>query len=158
MRRSLAVAWTVAVALGLMAVGCGGGGGDNLPREPVSGKIKIDGQPLQDGAISFIHNDGTGPAASTKIEKGDYLIVRANGPVPGPYRVVIYSPQPTGKKIAEEDLYAETIPGRYNAKSQLKVDIKAGGDNNFDFELTGRMDPTKVNREGGRTQSRWKGR
>ena len=156
MRRSLAVA----VALGLIAVGCGGSEGDKLPREPVSGKVKIDGQPLQDGAISFLPTDGEGPAASSKIQKGDYAIQRANGPVPGPYRVLIYSPQPTGKKIDEEeerlpnDVYAETIPGRYNAKSQLKVDIKAGGDNSFDFELTGRMDPTKVNRGGVRRKGR----
>ena len=37
-----------------------------------------------------------------------------------------------------EELY-ETIPDRYNVKSELKADVVGGGDNRFKFDLTGEI-------------------
>ncbi|WP_255487502.1 hypothetical protein [Paludisphaera rhizosphaerae] len=33
------------------------------------------------------------------------------------------------------------VPGRYNVKSELKADVKAGGPNSFTFDLTSQPDP-----------------
>ena len=94
---------------------------------------------------------GEGPAAGGKILNGSYAIARADGPVPGPHRVSIYSAKPTGKKIKDEadpkilyDERVETIPDRYNALSQLTAEVKSGGVNTFDFELAGQKDSAKA--------------
>jgi hypothetical protein len=137
------MSWASALALALVAAGCGQGG-DALPREPVSGKVTLDGRPLDSGEITFVPTSGTGPAVGGKIQDGSYSIPRADGPIPGPHRVSIYSAKPTGKKIKDEtdsnvlyDERAETIPERYNARSDLKAEIRAGERNRFDYELAG---------------------
>jgi hypothetical protein len=154
MRLSVPMTWAaavaVAVAAAVAAVGCDRGG-DGLPRESVSGKVTLDGRPLDRGEITFVPTGGDGPPVGGEIQDGTYAIRRADGPVPGPHRVAIFSAKPTGKKIPDEadpsilyDERAETIPDRYNARSDLAAEVKAGGGNTFDFELTGRKDPAKV--------------
>jgi hypothetical protein len=139
-------------ALALAAAGCGQRA-DKWPREPVFGKVSLDGQPLESGEITFVPTGGEGPASGGKITNGSYAIVRADGPVPGPHRVSIYSARPTGKKIKDEadprvlyDERVETIPDRYNALSQLTAKVKSGGGNTFDFELAGQKDSTQAKR------------
>ena len=39
--------------ISLVAVGCNDGGGDDLPREPISGTVSYDGKPLANGTIQF---------------------------------------------------------------------------------------------------------
>jgi hypothetical protein len=126
---------------GFWAPGCGQSA-DHWPRQPVSGKVTVDGQPLDSGEIAFVPG-GDGPAAGGLIQNGKYAIGRGDGPVPGPHRVLITSAKPTGKKIKDEadpkvlyDERAETIPARYNAQSQLTAEVKPGGSNTFDFALT----------------------
>src|SRR5437868_13520177 len=77
MRLFLPLLW--AAALVPAAAGCGQGG-DNLPRQAVSGKVTIDGQPLDTGEITFVPTAGAGagPAAGGKVENGAYSISRAD--------------------------------------------------------------------------------
>ena len=126
---------------------------DKLPREHVQGTVRLDGQALDSGEITFVPTGGEGPAAGGKILNGSYTIPRADGPVPGPHRVSIFSAKPTGKKIKDEadpsvlyDERVETIPDRYNALSELTAEVKSGGGNTFAFELTGRKDSAKAKR------------
>ena len=132
--------WLAAAALAFS--GCGGGG-DGLPREPVSGTVTLDGRPLVDGSITFVPTGAEGPPVGGLIHDGTYSIARLDGPVPGPHGVSIYSQQPTGKKFPDQadpsvmlDERRETISGRYNSRSQLTAEVKAGGDNTFNFDLT----------------------
>jgi hypothetical protein len=141
-----AITLGLGVMLGLAVLGCGSGG-DGLDRQPVSGQVTIDGQPLDEGEIAFAPTTGGGPSAGGKISGGSYSIPRADGPVPGPHRVSIYSAKPTGKKVKDEtdpnvtyDERAETIPETYNARTTLNADIKAGS-NRFDYALEGRKNP-----------------
>jgi hypothetical protein len=150
MRHSLPMTW--AAALAISAAGCGQGG-DGLPRQAISGTVKIDGRPLDTGEITFAPNVGDGPAVGGKIANGAYSIRRADGPVPGPHNVAIFSAMPTGKKIKDDvdpkvtyDERVETIPERYNARTQLKAEVEMGGANRFDFALAGRKDPTRTKR------------
>ena len=49
--------FTLVFASGPMMTGCSGSG-DELPREPVSGVVSIDGEPLANGTIQFAADGG----------------------------------------------------------------------------------------------------
>jgi hypothetical protein len=134
------IAWAVVA----MAAGCGEGPRDDLPREPVSGRVTLDGTPVTSGTIQFIpdgHGDRPTSAASAEIVAGNYSIARAGGPVPGPYKVIISGSQVPGVAAPAEPpgstspLAPELIPAEYNAKTKLTVEVKAGGPNAFPFDL-----------------------
>lgn len=119
------------------AAGCGG----NTGRQEVSGVVKIDGQPLAKGEISLRPLE-KGPAAAGRIENGRFELNERKGPLPGPYAVTIESYQETGKMIALVDSpgtkvneILQTIPSRYNDRTELRVEVQNGGDNFFEFEL-----------------------
>ena len=129
-------------ASGLMA-GCSGSR-DELPREPVSGTVRMDGQPLAEGAIQFTPAGSGGPAISytAPIENGQFSIPRADGLVPGSYKVSI-SAVPVkrdtrieatiGKKKATP--FKELIPAKYNSKTTLTEEIKRGGASGLKYDL-----------------------
>src|SRR3954470_20739040 len=123
MRYSHLRSWLVAVTIA--AAGCGGAS-DGLPRESISGKVTLDGQPLATGKITFVPIGFEGPPAGAPVEGGSYSIARQEGPIPGTYSVSVYSLRLTGKSLPDpEDPTATTketfegIPPRYNAKSEL---------------------------------------
>ncbi len=121
--------------------GCGGGD-DELPREPVSGMVTLDGKPLAAGRIAFQPPPGAeGMPAGAAIEDGAYSIPRDEGPTPGTYVVRITSLS----EVVEEDPNAmpgepprvakEPIPPKYNVKTSLNASITPEGPNSFDFDL-----------------------
>ncbi|HRA89579.1 MAG TPA: hypothetical protein PK992_15945, partial [Planctomycetaceae bacterium] len=127
--------------------GCGSGG---PPRVQISGKVTLDGAPLDSGSISFIPEEGVvGPMAGGEITPGGmYLIQATAGPTTGPHRVEIKAWQASGEHevvgvggstvgpsaggaVATSKMI---IPSRYNAKSELSVQIEPG-ENAHDFTL-----------------------
>jgi hypothetical protein len=139
MAHTFRVLLTTAAALTL--VGCDGAR-DGIPREPISGKVTLDGASLEDGQITFTPAAGGEPIAAAAIKEGRYTLRRADGPSPGPHRVNIWSRKPTGKRLPSDvepgtfiEETGEIIPARYNLKSELKADVEKGGDNRFDFDL-----------------------
>jgi len=122
--------------------GCGSSG---PPRGSVQGKVTLDGQPVEQGTITFLPTGGTtGPSAGGVITGGQYSIEEDKGPVAGKSRVEIRWERKTGKKVPAGspsppgtmiDQVAEAIPAKYNSKSTLEKEIKEG-DNTLDFELT----------------------
>lgn len=142
LRLHLAVACTVAA----LAAGCGGRA-DGIPREPVSGTVSLDGQPLESGSITFLP-EGSGPSAGGPIQGGSFTLPRADGPAPGPHRVEVMAIRPTGRKVPNPDdpgqMIEETynaVPPRYNLRSELTAEVKAGAENKFDFTLSGKAAP-----------------
>jgi len=132
---------TAAAVVALAAAGCGGG--DGIPREPVSGKVTVDGSALDNGLITFSPEDLTKPAVGTAIKDGSYSMGRSDGPSAGPHKVGISSRKPTGKKLKSVDFpgtfvdeMRESLPPQYNSDSRLGVEVKHGGENRFDFELS----------------------
>ncbi|HJT77340.1 MAG TPA: hypothetical protein VJ739_09090, partial [Gemmataceae bacterium] len=102
----------------------------------------LDGQPVDGGVIVFLPDgDGKLPKAGGHIEQGKYALPARSGPAPGKYRVEIRWEKKTGKQVTRGDLaepYDETrqvVPARYNARSELTVDVGPGSDT-FDFALT----------------------
>jgi hypothetical protein len=117
----------------------------DIVRVAVSGQVTLDGKPLPEGKIEFAPV-GTAPAdiAVADIEDGQFSIIRSVGPSPGKYRVRISSrksqkiaagQEPGGAPNKREP---EKIPKKYNAKSELEIDIPADGSVTLDFPLENR--------------------
>lgn len=135
--------WTARVSVLLLgisiALGCGHSGPE---RASVSGTIRVDGQPFEEGSINFIPVDG-GPTAGAAIEKGEYDIDRALGPIVGKNRIEVRGNRKSGRKMPNPfnrsemiDELVDAIPEEYNTKSTLIRDIKPGH-NDFSFDLPG---------------------
>jgi hypothetical protein len=126
-------------AIGL-AAGCSGAT-DDLPREAVAGTVTLDGQPLASGTISFTpadSNDAEGiSGGGDMIRDGKFAIARDVGLLPGNYNVAIFASSNTGERTKPAqvgggkpaELAKQLIPAKYNAKSELKAEIKKGGGN-----------------------------
>jgi hypothetical protein len=131
-----------AAALSILS-GCGGAGG-----VVVQGTVTVNGQPLKSGAISFNPISGQGAAAGAEITNGTYG-VRAQGLLPGEYRVAINAFRGTGKKTwdgmgdanvpASQKRYVgeleQYIPAKYNDQTELTATIAAGKINHLKFDL-----------------------
>jgi hypothetical protein len=133
-------AWLSALA----AAGCGGG--DGLPRKEVTGSVTLDGQPLAEGTLQ-LQPEGAGPggtavSAGGIIKGGRFRIAAEAGPVPGTYKVLIFSHggagqpgQPAAAPGAQTGPPPERIPARYNEQSSLTAAVAADGANEFSFDL-----------------------
>ncbi|WP_435018194.1 hypothetical protein TA3x_000140 [Tundrisphaera sp. TA3] len=130
----------------LAALGCGGPA-DEYPREPISGTVTLDGQPLASGLITFEPTAGQPTQAGGMISAGEFSVPQDQGPVPGAYSVSIFagSPDP-GLAASAKDAgppavggprskLRDPIPERYNIRTKLAAEVKAGGPNRFPFAL-----------------------
>jgi hypothetical protein len=134
----------LAAGLTLVAMAGCGGSGDGLPRQEVIGKVTLDGQPIENGMITFDPIDGSPHAASAVIQNGEYRIEREDGPLPGKHRVSVWAQRTTGKTFKDPDdpervieERVEVVPVRYNLQSELYSEIQKDGANDFPFELRG---------------------
>jgi hypothetical protein len=122
--------------------GCGGEE-DKLPRESVSGEVKINAAPLKSGMIQFMPADpGAATAGQAAITDGRYSIPTSDGLVPGAYQVSVTSApapsaaQPPGSMPGDPlPPPKETIPGIYNSKTSLSAKVTKEGPNTFNYEL-----------------------
>jgi hypothetical protein len=133
-----------AIAYSSIFLGCSK---DPLGRQSISGTVKVDGQSLAKGDISFTPIEGQPTSGGSPIEDGKYTVPQAGGLVPGKYRVEIHSPVPgTGGQPDEAALPGdppappkELIPADWNSASTQSVEVKKQGANVFDFDV-----PTKT--------------
>jgi hypothetical protein len=139
--RVFAVSWLMFAGL---LLGCSASG---PPRAAVSGTVKLNGQPVEEGSIQFIPVEGTtGPGVGGIIKNGQYQIPQAKGVMVGKNRVELRAIKKTGKKVQDPtkpqgiltDERGQAFPPEYNDDSTLVRDIKAE-DNivNFDIEAKG---------------------
>ena len=129
--RPLLLAVAGLVVFGL-AAGCGG-----PPQAKVSGTVTLDGQPLENGTISFYPTANSGQTAGGGIQNGQFTVDAS----PGEMTVIISANKVVGKNKMfkdgpETDKVVELIPDRYNKTSELKVTLKPGANENVNFELT----------------------
>jgi len=113
----------------------------NAGKLPVTGIVNFQGQPVSDGAITFLPIT-TGNPTSATIHDGLFELFQARGLLPGKYRVEISASKKTGKKIpgmgpdGTVDEIVEAIPEKYNHKSELTVDFVSPQETPLKFDLT----------------------
>jgi hypothetical protein len=125
--------------LAVFFVGCGD---DNpLGRQAVSGKVTLDGGPLDLGNIEFHPLDGGAPSGGS-ITQGSYSIAEHEGLPPGKYRVAIrdFVPPPEmppghspGMPLPPSP--PAKVPAEWNSKSEHTVEVTKEGPFTFDFDI-----------------------
>ena len=134
----------VAPALLLTTVVVLSGCDSTARRYGASGSVTYKDQPVKSGLISFVPKGSTAPAGGAAITDGTYEVPSNPGLPPGEYEVIISVPKAAPGKAAKEEEgpgeggekeTAETLPARYNAKTELRAEVKAGEKNEFDFHL-----------------------
>ena len=126
----------------LLLLGCGGVG-DAPDRRIVSGKVNLNGTPLEGGVIRFLPQP-TGPIAAGKIRDGKYEVTNKGGVPLGKHKVEIKGTpilpeNTTGMSLGEIDAAtrpAIKVPEKYYKDSQLEATIEAGNEPyTVDFDL-----------------------
>lgn len=116
--------------------GCGGQDSDTPETAPVTGVVKLDGQPLPDATVVFEPEAGRPSQADTDAE-GKYSLRYTKdlyGAKIGKHTVRIT----TGKQVTNPDdtitTVPEKVPAMYNSKTTLKKDV-AAPKTTIDFDL-----------------------
>lgn len=129
------------LAVAGLAGGCGEG--DGLKREAVSGKVTLNGKPLERGSIQFLPTQADQAAAAWgQIVDGAYSVGAADGPVAGEYSVSITSASsetPAAGALPGDDsgpADPNAVPEQYNLKTTLKATVEAGKANQLNYDLT----------------------
>lgn len=101
----------------------------------IEGEVKLDGQPVNGGSISFFPEaeDGRYPV-SGEIKDGKYLIDSKRTRIYGSYRVEINWLKETKEEELDKSFdppkkvfkTVQAIPEQYNKKSKLTAEIKPG--------------------------------
>lgn len=133
----------------LVSVGGCGAGVDPLQRQAVVGNVTLNGEPIEEGSITFQPEAASGEtttggatATGAVISEGKYEIPKENGLAPGSYRVSISSPEPVPDRSGDDLMNnpgpprKERVAAKYNSKSELQAKIESGSQNTFDFQVT----------------------
>jgi hypothetical protein len=137
---SRTAAWLCVVSLGAGLAGCSRAY-DGEQRFPVSGKVTVDGQPLEMGVIAFRPQGEQGRVSGAPIRDGVYSVPEKQGPTAATYQVQIHWNKRTGKKIPNPfdrgqmmDELTEGLPERYHEKTELTAQVSSDK-TTFDFDL-----------------------
>lgn len=143
--------WPLAVlsAAVFVSLGCGVGG-DVPSRNAVSGRITLNGAPLESALVTFtpVRPDQAPTPAVARVIGGVFTIDAEFGPKAGKYKVSVSAPKPVarrgGRTVAPVDdefdttPMKESIPARYNARTELTADVTESGPNQFTFLVSSR--------------------
>jgi hypothetical protein len=118
--------WLMGLVLMSVHAGCNHGPAMGT----VKGEVTLDGQPLREGRILFVPEDGQGQTGGSTITDGKFT---AEVPV-AKMKVQINANEVVGRQPAYEgvpnspmiDVVKEKIPVRYNDKSELSLEVKRG--------------------------------
>lgn len=113
----------------LALCGCGGSGQVEL-----TGEVTLDDNPIEAGAILLTPTDATGTATGGEIKGGKYALTGERAPRPGTYKVSISANKKSGQKVQKamgkpgelDDELVEAVAARFNTKTELTVEVKAG--------------------------------
>jgi hypothetical protein len=126
-------------ALALISLpGCSNSGYSELGLVDVTGTVTLDGKPLPGAKVAF-ESDDKRCAMGTTDSSGRYTLMydsQTRGTTPGPKIVRITTVELGEGGGAAEGAAApkETLPPRYNQKSELKADVSASN-KTFNFDL-----------------------
>ncbi|WP_437190850.1 hypothetical protein [Planctomicrobium sp. SH527] len=135
--------WFAGIILSMSLAGCGSG--ETIPRATINGSVTFDGAPVNEGVIMFIPVVGVkGAPVQLNIKDGTYNSATDSGDkrgvVIGKNDVRIMATRPSGKKVKSPDNemmdeIVQYIPAKYNEKTELQLEIKAGAqEHNFELK------------------------
>jgi hypothetical protein len=108
--------------------------------QPITGIVTFQGKPLDQGTIEFAPAAGQKTYSGGEIKNGQYSLPAAQGLEPGAYDVRITSNE--GGVSSADEMPGEVstppkqrIPPEFNTETTLKVEVKASGENKFDFTI-----------------------
>ncbi len=156
--RPLSVFCLSSAACALLLVGCTGASVDpNRPKTvPVTGTVTYNGSPVAGANVAFVTDSPQGRGAiGVTDEAGKYSLLTfapGDGAIPGIYRVTVSKVESLGGgEISEAPVMAEggvaldaaaapkdLLPEKYKSPetSELTAEVKEGGENTFDFQLS----------------------
>jgi hypothetical protein len=128
--------WWYGAGLGLcvclLAGGCSGGGKDKTVQ--VSGKVELDGKPLDDGEIAFVGDAGTVPDI-LPVKAGAFEGKVKVGKKKVEIRVFETKKAPPTATGGATETRENVLPDRYNTKSTLTAEVTEGGVSPGKFEV-----------------------
>ena len=139
------VLWVCLLGMCLAMAGCGRDY-SGPQRYPLSGKVTIDGEIVDEGSIAFTPlSGGDLRAAGGEIVNGTFSVPEEKGPNAGTYRVSISWLKKTGEKFRAPDTAPEdnvfyderkeAAPERVRGpESELTVEVPSS-DGTYDFDL-----------------------
>lgn len=136
--------WWAQPTLLLVLATLGGCGETGPTRAPIAGVVTVAGKPLEAGRILFTPiAPNQGPATSARIAGGEYKLPKVEGPVVGQNRVEVEADLKIDFALDDEAAFAKRgkplppnpIPPKYNSRSTLAVEIKAGEENKYDVVI-----------------------
>ncbi len=121
--------------------GCGAG--SSHPTAPVSGTIKLDGQPVANRSVMYQPNGGGMASVGITDAAGHYTLKSLrgdfDGAVVGKHRVIIrtVSTRTIDTTSDKNDPKAvDPIPKKYNDATELTMEVPADGRDDADFNLS----------------------
>ena len=121
-------------AVALFVQGCSAE--DELPRQSISGQIKLDNKLLPTGIVHFYPRGRAGSrptvmGGGAMIRNGRFFIARDLGLVPGKYTIAVFARVGNEKWRGDDKRpgkgttpVEEIIPPKYNSQSQLEFEVK----------------------------------
>jgi hypothetical protein len=107
------------------------GCGDRSQVAPVTGRVRLDGRPLEHAEVTFQPDGSQRPSIGRTDADGRYELAYKRGQpgaIVGEHTVRIYvSPELVAKP--------PRIPARYDTQSELRVEVAPGQVNVFNFDL-----------------------
>jgi hypothetical protein len=129
----------------IMLVVAQSGCGPKSDRLAVSGKVVLNGTPLDSGSIRFTSVAGQKLFSSgAVIDSGEFDIPQEKGLPPGTYQLEISSPDENAPPVVYRGAPGEPrlpptaperIPPEYNTNSKHTIEVTADSDNHFVFEI-----------------------
>lgn len=126
--------FVLSLASAVLCCGCGG----RSDHADLNGEVLLDGQPLPDGSVLLVPvNSSKGTTAGGAIKDGKFAINGKAAPGVGEYMVEIHASKLSGRKVQKamgkkgelDDEMVEAVAPRFNARTELRVEVKPGGTN-----------------------------
>jgi hypothetical protein len=142
-RHCVAGTWAATVAIVMSAtVGCGA---SHDGRVPVSGEVKLSGQPIDRGSIEFHPLDPGGVLTGGMITDGRFDIPAEQGAKPGKHQVRVFAAgetMPVDPSVppgpqTDTQVSMERVGAKFNVNSELVVEISGSGNKDLSFEVFG---------------------
>ena len=149
--------WALVVSLFSLAglVGCGSG--PEVDTVPVTGKVTLDGEPVEGATVDFVPDIPKGRSAVGRTDRhGAYTLMTVepgDGALPGSYRIRVRKTSDStapithanqeeasgrASNMSRRSEVTHELPAKYANKDEsgLKAEVTADGGNNFPLKLT----------------------